>query len=186
MGNSEPKNTRRLTVIITYTVAVVCLLLGLLLPFYYGKGIDGMLVMQLPNAVGIVFNKPIDLGNAFVASDLVYLFGIEKVGLDVTAYAVVLYAIITFLALLAFIPMGLTFKKSGKVTRILAYVIEIAAVLVLSIYVLTALEYAEYDKLPDILNIWVAFGGTLIMLIVQSFVNNGGKRGGFQLAHLIL
>ncbi len=186
MGNTEPKNTKKLTVIITYSIAVVCLLLGLLLPFYYGKGVDGMLVMQLPDALGIFCAHKINLGNAFSASMLIYLFGIEKLAVDVTAYAVVLYAFITLLALLALIPMGLTFKKSGKVTRVLAYVIEIAAVLVLSIYLIMALQYAEIDKLPQILNIWVAFGGALLMLIIQCFVNKDGKTAAIKLVLLLL
>ena len=187
MGNSEPKNTKKLTVIITYTVAVVCLLLGLLLPFYHGKGVDGMLVMQLPKALGIMFATKIDLGNAFVPSFLVPLFGIEKVVLDATAYAVVLYAVITLFALLAFIPMGLTFKKGGKVTRILAYVIEIAAVLVLSVYLIASMEYALIEQAAQQqLNMWIAFGGTLLMLIIQCFVNKNGKTAGVKFILLLL
>ncbi|MDE7453430.1 MAG: hypothetical protein K2N22_03380, partial [Clostridia bacterium] len=187
MGNTEPKNTKKLTVIITYAIAVACLLLGLLLPFYHGKGVEGMLVMQLPNAVGIVFNKPVDLGNAFAASYPVPLFGLEKVVMDVTAYAVVLYAIITFLALLAFIPMGITFKKSGKVTRIFAYIIEIAAVLVLTVYLIAAMVVAQLSgTAQQHINMWVAFGGALLMLIIQCFVNKGGKAAGVKLVLLLL
>ncbi|MDE6868132.1 MAG: hypothetical protein K2J83_03185 [Clostridia bacterium] len=188
MGNSEPKNTKKYAVIITYTIAVICLLLGFLLPVFYGKGVQGMLVMQLPDALDIVCGGKgvIKLGNSFVASYYVSLFGIAKASVDITAWAVVLYAVITFFALLAFIPMGVTFKKGGKVTKIFAYVIEIAAALVLSLYVITALEYAQDSKLPEILNIWVAFGGTLLMLIIQCFVNKSGKTAAVKFILFIL
>ncbi len=179
MGTSKPKNTKKLAVIITYTVAVVCLLLGLLLPVFYGKGVQGMLVMQLPKALDIVCGGKgaINIGNAFASPHPVMLFGIEKAVVDINAWAVVLYAVITLFALFAFIPMGVTFKKGGKVTCAFAYAVEIAAILALSLYVLVALDYAQTDKIPDIINIWVAFGGTLLMLIIQCFINKGGKAG---------
>lgn len=192
MGNTEPNNTKKLTVIITYTLAVVCLLLGLLLPFFHGKGVEGMLVMQLPKALDIVCGSKgtIDLGNTFVASQLIpniALFGVEKLRVDITAWAIVAYAVITLLALLAFIPMGITFKKNGKITRIFAYVIEIAAVLVLSLYVVLALENAQLnEKAQPQLNMLVAVGGTLVMLIIQCFVNKSAKSAGVKFVLLLL
>ncbi|MDE7264927.1 MAG: hypothetical protein K2N52_01465, partial [Clostridia bacterium] len=194
MGNSEPKITKKYAVIITYTLAVVCLLLGLLLPVFYGKGVEGMLVMQLPKALDIVCGGKgaIKLGNDFVASHVVHLFGLNKAAVDITAWSIVLYAIITFFALLAFIPMGVTFKKDGKVTRILAYIIEIAAALTLSLYLIVALDYAQAGSFaPEpfnkhAINIWVAFGGTMLMLIIQCCVNKKKRAAAVKVSQFIL
>ncbi|MDE6104937.1 MAG: DUF3824 domain-containing protein [Clostridia bacterium] len=179
MGISDNK-TKKLIVIVTYSVAVLCLLLGFFLPLFDGKGI---LALQLPNVfLSLAKKAPTDLGKEFTFAYPILFMGKGK-EFDFMAFTVLLYAFITFLALIMFIPIGLTFKKEGKTGAICAYVIEIAAALVLSLYLIIALEY--YPEIKPSWNMVIAICGAVIMLAIQCCANKG-KIGAVKLILFLL
>ncbi|MDE5722011.1 MAG: DUF3824 domain-containing protein [Clostridia bacterium] len=169
MGISDNK-TKKLIVIVTYAAAVLCLLLGLFLPLFDGKGI---LAFQLPNVFMSLANKaPTDIGKEFTMPHPILFMGKGK-EFDFMAFTVMLYAFITFLALIMFIPIGVTFKKQSKAGAVCAYIIEVAAALVLSLYLIIALEYyISLGEKPS-WNMIIALCGAVAMLIIQCCANKG-------------
>lgn len=77
---------------------------------------------------------------------------------------------VTACSLLALIPIGISTKKDTKTATIFAYIVEIAAVVITTVYVLTALLYrsagAEVPVSKISYSMLVALGGSLLMLIV--------------------
>ena len=178
MGTSENK-TKKLVLLITYAVAVVCLLMGLFLPLFNGKEI---LALELPNVFLNLINKPeTDLGKAFSLSYPIYFFGKGK-PFDFMALVVMLYALITFVSLLMLIPVCITFKKQTKAGAVIAYAMEIAAALTISLYLIIGLGALPEAKLSY--NMLIAFGGALAMLAVQSIASK--KLPGFVKLVLLL
>lgn len=172
MEISETKKPNKYATLIAYLVAMVCLLLGLFLPFYNG---GGMLALRLPDVFNqITGNAIIDVGDnkldlAFVAD----LFG-SGVKADLMAYVILLYAVVTVVGLLALIPIGLTFNKESKVPVILEYAVLTASTLVLSLYVVLAFQLAAHPGTAVSLNFIIAFGGSLLALMVLSCINKKG------------
>lgn len=161
------KKTIKLTAIITYSIAIACLLLGLFLPLFKGVETKGMLALQLPDVFNAVANKQIlKFGKDFTLNYPVYLFGAGKKPFDLMAWVVLLYAVITLVGLICLIPMGLSYKKGSKTIVIISYIIETAAVLVLSLYFIVMLQNLPIKELS--INMLVAAGGALLMLIIVS------------------
>lgn len=161
------KKTIKLTAIITYSIAIACLLLGLFLPLFKGVETKGILALQLPDVFNAVANKQIlKFGKDFTLNYPVYLFGAGKKPFDLMAWVVLLYAVITLVGLICLIPMGLSYKKGSKTIVIISYIIETAAVLVLSLYFIVMLQNLPIKELS--INMLVAAGGALLMLIIVS------------------
>ncbi len=184
MQNTE-KKSKKFVVLATYVVAVLCLLAGLFLPFFNGKGI---LAFQLPDAFKCLLNR----GNpeakyAFTLPYQINLFGIESLKFDFMALVAVLYAAVTALALLAFIPIAFSVRKEGKAAKKFYYVIEIAALIILSIYFIAAgfmlmrnkLAAATDGSVPFNMlnglgfNMVAPIGGTAAALIVLCALDKG-------------
>ncbi|MCD8040662.1 MAG: hypothetical protein LUF82_04010, partial [Clostridia bacterium] len=177
MTNTEqPK--KKLTVI-TYIIALVCLILGLLLPNHDGK----MMITTLPSAFAELFsalNITSVPGNAFASSVDVNFFGL--ITLDIGALAILLYAVITVIGIIMLIPAFACKKK--KPVSVCSYTVEIAAFIVLFIYVLlitgnTGLtNYTPSDFANNFPFDWgvicIAFLGTLLMLLIQAVANYKG------------
>lgn len=165
MAVSETKKTNKYAALATYLIAIVCLILGLFLPLFNGKGI---LALQLPQALNSLAGKEIlKFGKEFTFAYPVCFLGKGKL-FDLMAVIVLLYAVITVLGLLALIPVALSVKKDGKAYVAFMRTIETAAVLVLSLYVIIALEQVAFIKLSY--NMIIAFGGSLLMLVLLCFM----------------
>lgn len=187
---TEPKQPKKWLALITYAVVVACLLLGLLLPLsnVAGTGVENMLCMQLPGALGNLLGMP-EL-NA-VGAPFTYVYPFNFLGLlgeapfDIGALFVLLYALVTLGALIGLIPV-IASKKTSKTAIKTASVIEVCALVVLSVLMFMQLSlycvglFTEFSYA-----ILVAFGGTLICLIIQTFADKKGS-GAIKFVSLLL
>lgn len=199
MQNTENKS-KKFVVLATYVVAVLCLLAGLFAPIFNGKNI---LALQLPEAFKCLVNKgSTDAQFPFTLSYHISLFGIEKLSFDFMALIVVLYSIITALAVLGFIPVAFSVRKEGKAAKKVYYCIEIAAVIILTIYGITVAfmlaankgmpPYASLIPFPQIANfsaigynMLIALGGTVIALVALC-ISDKGKSSALKIVFFVL
>ncbi len=168
MEVSETKKFNKYVLLATYCIAVVCLLAGLFVPLFDG---NKMLALQLPDALNTLAGRNIiATENKFALAGLSIInFGSATFSLDFGALVVILYAAVTALALIAVIPAGIAFRKSAKAGSAIAYTFEVAAVIVLSLYVFAAL--ALYPEIKIAYNMLIALGGALLMLIILGIAN---------------
>lgn len=181
MEISETKKSNKVLLTVTYCFAAVCLLLGFFLPLFNG---DEILALQLPAVLNTLAGSVvIKTDKVFALAGLsVITFGSETFSLDFGALIIALYAIITVLAVLALIPIGICCVKHTQADRIIAYSIEVAAVIVLSLYVVIALPV--HSLLPIGYNMVIALGGTVLALAITSVANK--KATGFAKVCLFL
>ena len=181
--NKTEKKTKKYVLLATYVVAVVCLLAGLFLPLFNGKDI---LALQLPEALKSLLNKAdATAKNPFTLPYEIHLFGIEKLKFDFLAAVVVLYAVVTALAVLSFVPVALSVINKGKLAKKIYYAIEVMAVLVLTLFFVVALyvfetqiTYPFSSSVPSFKNLIgynmvIAVGGTTVALLVLSGLDKG-------------
>ncbi len=171
---STKKQRKKYLSLLTYCIALICLILGLLLPVFDGK----MLCTMLPDALSNVFGLNIELGNELSLSASINVAGYTYSHLaDVV---VLLYALVTVLGIILFIP-ALASKKTTKTAAACAYFVEILALIVLFVFALIDIEnYTEQIASGNeaVLH-WsvtaLAFGGTFLMLVIQSIGNKGSS-----------
>lgn len=193
MGNNNAK-TSKFVAMITYIIALVCLILGLFLPLGNLEavtGADSIMALQLPKALGILFNSNMGGDKIFT-----YTYAINFLGLmgdksfDIGAVLVLLYAFITALGVLMLIPVIACKRTSGAALKIASF-IEVVALLFVASLVFTQLTFASYSALAGSIGgafqvevetgfkwsyaLLIAFGGTLLMLIVQTFIYRKGS-----------
>ena len=167
MEISETKKPNKYAVLVTYLIALVCLLLGLFLPLFGGKEI---LALQLPQALNSLAGKDvIKTDKVFTLAYPVMFFGKGK-AFDLMALDALLYAVVTLLGLLALIPVGISVKKNKSACALMG-IVEIAAVLVISLYLMVALQFHPIIKISY--NMVIALGGCALMLILLSFMTRG-------------
>lgn len=188
MGNQNKteKRPHKLVALITYIIALVALLLGLFLPFCNIAGVEGtdaIWAFQLPQALNAIV--PIE-GLDGVGAKLTYSFpvtfnGLIEGGFDLGALFTLLYALTVLAGLCALVPAIVnTFsKKSRKNTALkAASVIEVLAFLFTSIFVFIQLTKFSFGDIEGYQWSWAllaAFGGTLLMLIVQAIFYRKGS-----------
>lgn len=175
---STKNQSKKYLSVVTYCIALICLLLGFFLPVFNGKG---LLFMALPDAFcttfGITSNN---LGDALSREYVINFFGATK-GFDMMALVVTLYGLITAVGVIMLIPV-LAAKSNKKTANACAYFVEVVAAVIL--FVFTVIEIQLYlgevgsnvttEFKWDYGVIGIAFGGTLLMLIIQSL---GYKKG---------
>lgn len=180
MGKGSTKPAKKWVAMITYIVALICLLLGLLVPLAnVGKGTEAMLALQLPNALNtLVGKKLLGFGKPFTYSFGVNFFGLMKGGktIDLGAIFVLLYAVITVAALIGLIPV-LASKKTKTTALKTASVIEALALIALFPLMIIQLELymTGAEGFTFSYALLIAFGGTALMLIVQAFAYKKGS-----------
>ena len=149
MGNNNAK-TSKFVAMITYIIALVCLILGLFLPLgnlESVSGADSIMALQLPKALGILFNS--NMGGEKVFT---YTYAINFLGLmgdksfDIGAVLVLLYTVITALGVLLLIPVIACKRTSGVALKIASFV-EVVALLVVTTLVFTQLIFASFSAL---------------------------------------
>lgn len=166
MEQSETKKPYKYAALVTYVIAVVCLLLGLFVPLFDGKNI---LALQLPDIFnGVVGKNLLKFGKTFTLSCPIYFLGLKKT-VDITAWTLFAYFAVTVFAFLSLIPVIIGTVKNHKVASIFAYIVECAAVLVLSLYLAVGLQLVPEVKLSY--NLLIPLGGCLLMLIVLNCIN---------------
>lgn len=160
MQNAENKS-KKYVVLATYAIAVICLLAGLFLPLFDGKN---LLALQLGDVFKSLGNKE----NEFSLAYSINLFGIEKLGFDFMALVIVLYLVVTALSLFALVPVILSVLKEGKLAKKFYYGIEIAALIVLSLFFVVALQERSKNY-----NMVIAIVGTAIALAALCVLDKG-------------
>lgn len=163
MGNPE-KKTNRYGVLTVYLIALVCLLMGLFLPLYNGKGI---LALCLPDIINRVANSVIISSDKTI--DFAYQVNLFGLHIDAGAYVMLLFFIVTFLALIALIPLAIQVAKDKKKNCVLEYIVLVATAFVISAYVLIALQLDTGVSY----NMVIAYGGVVFALVVLGFMNKG-------------
>jgi hypothetical protein len=177
MANSSAKKANKYATLVTYLIALACLIVGLFVPLFDGNGI---LALQLPAAFNCL------IGKTDTAFTLSYTISVASLKIDIMAIIVIAYTVVTALGLLALIPIIFSKKTKGTAYGFAGF-IEVLAALILSLYAIVAMYlYSQHIANPDAVsafsgttlsyNMLIALGGTLLMLIVQGFIC---KRGGF-------
>ena len=210
MGNKKDSTKRpnKVVALVTYIIALIALLLGLFLPWgpYNNlSGTDAIWAFQLPQAlkaaipVEALANLIGDAGSAFTYSLPITLNGLipsselMPLGYDLGALFTVLYALVVLAGLIALIPAIVsTASKKSKTNVALnaASFIEVVAFLFTSFFVLVQLSnftqgYGELEVYQWSWPLLGAFGGTFVMMVIQSLVYKKGS-GVFKFILLVL
>lgn len=201
MGNEKKsnKNSNKIFALMTYVLAFICLALGMFLPYNFAaENITSVMIgFQIPAAFDAVYK----IGDGLQAMlntpalDPTFSFTvmIADFAFDFGAALLVLYALVVVMGLFALIPViasacsgkkkSKTYtdevvKKNSNVALRAASFIEAFAILVLSAIALiqvTVLLLTADSILSFNYALLAAFGGTLLMLIVQAFFYKGGS-----------
>ncbi|MDE6586340.1 MAG: hypothetical protein K2K80_06655 [Clostridia bacterium] len=176
----DTKQPDRLFALVTYAIALVCLLCGLLLPLN-GTGFTAaaMLGLQLPAAFNNIV--PLDALSAiadkfpFAYADPVHIGSFELFANDLF---LLLYALATVCAIVALIPaiVSTVAKKNEKnIPLNVASFIEGFALTALTLLVLGILDSADTIADFNCYALMIAFGGTFLMLVLQAFYYKKGS-----------
>ena len=177
MADTQKKPTKTLA-LVTYGIAVLCLILGLVLPFGPLK-VEGekynAVITQIPHALGCLGVKW-DAGSALTYSYPVAFWGGKA--FDLGGLFVLLYVLVCVVALGILVAVILG-NKEKDTSLYCASVVEIISTVVLS--VLLFMEMATISAVGYGLgyswsiSLVIAFGGPLLMLIIQSIAHKGGS-----------
>lgn len=173
---TETKQPDRLFALITYAIALVCLLAGLFVPLNgAGFSVQAMIALQLPAALNSIV--PLDFLQASATNyPLLYSYDLTLGGftLDIGALLILLYALVTLCGIIALIPAIVnTVKRGGKKNIALnaASFIEICASVVLALVLFFELGDALSDGTVANFTCYallIAFGGAWLMLALQA------------------
>jgi hypothetical protein len=168
---TQTKKTNKGAAIATYVIALVCLLAGIFAPLYGTSGsiTERMLFLRLPGAINSALGKTV-LSVSW-AKPFTELYRTQIFGASVNIYAwtTLLYAAITVVGIFFLIPV-IAGKKTKHTSATCAYIIETATVLVLSVYIIFKMSETTLAGWSN-LGILLAFAGSLIILILQAFIN---------------
>lgn len=174
---STSKKTKYLSAI-TYCIALVCIIIGLVFPVNGFSDWDSMLVLMLPSALSLVlgtFGLNVDFSG--VGKEFTPWYGFTADGANLMAFAIVLLAIIAVVGIVLLIPVFVS-KRDSKVAAGCSYTIEVLAAIVLVLYTLMNVYMHTYYGAVYALDwsiIGIALGGTLLMLVIQSIGNKGAS-----------
>lgn len=180
MGKTNNNSSRKPTkwaALVTYVIALVCLLAGLLIPLGNAEGftLENMLAYQLPKAVEAVvmgaFEIPFGVALTAGYSLPVNFFGMFEY--DLGALLVVIYAVITVAALIGLIPVIASNRKSATALKTASVIECLALIPLLTLVLMQMYAYPATGTFSYAL--LIAFGGTLLMLIVQAFAYKKGS-----------
>lgn len=175
-AKEKKKNkTRKVIATTTYFIALLCLLAGLFVPlFQFDKAHlpESMMFRYIPSMFNGVFGKEvIKLGEKSYFLPFAY----EAGKFNFMSLIGVLYAIVCVIALIMLIPVLLGSKKKNTSARC-ALGVEVLAMLV----TLTYIAYKAYFLVSEHVLEWtdynflIAFGGVLLMAIIQTISSKGG------------
>lgn len=163
----------------TYHIALLCLIAGLALPlnFEFGSYLDNTLFWQLPAAVNVVFGKQILTFGApvFAASHPVEIWGALK--FDLGAYLTLLYALITVIGIIMLIFV-LASKKASSALGKASFIEGFALLFLLPLFYIQLLYACSFGSLyswKTFAPLFIALGGTLLIVLVQAFAYKKGS-----------
>lgn len=179
--NKDKNKSKKLLVVITYVIALLTILGGLLAPMYGGikASLDNMLAVNvialINNTLGVFTKTPVipNVGK-FTATSWTNWSGY----FDVSSMLLVLYMGLCLLAILMLLPVCLG-KKEKKTSFVCAMTIEVLVLIVTVAYLalhtyaiiqnmaLTEPEDGKYTTWQSY-NMLLPLGGCLLMAIVQS------------------
>lgn len=176
-AKEKKKNkTRKAIATTTYFIAMLCLLAGLFVPLFYC--VDGvelterMMLRYLPSMFnGIAGKEIIQLpeGSWFKT-----YYGYAPGKFDFMSLIGVLYAVVTVISVIMLIPVLLGSKKKNTSARC-ALGVEVLAMLVTLVYIAYTTYFLVYSGTlgwTDY-NFLIAFGGVLLMAIIQTISSKG-------------
>ena len=161
--------------IITYSIALLCMFAGLFVPLYGSKSLgvtDRMFFKWVPGITNMwahpLFKKdliPLKEGGFFPP-----MFPADKFYGEFLAVTV--YALICVVGLFMLIPVILG-KSSKRTSAACAYAVEVIAVISSGYFIFAMLRSYVWGATYSFFNLLIAFGGTLLMMLVQSVYNKG-------------
>lgn len=179
-AQTKKKNkTRKVVATTTYFIAMLCLLAGLFVPLFSCiKELnltmpERMMFRYLPSMLnGIAGKEIIKLpeGGYFLT-----YYGYTPNKFNFMSLIGVLYAVVCVISVLMFIPILLGSKRKGTSARcalgveVLAMLVTLAYIAYTTYFLNAAKIVAWYDY-----NFLIAFGGTLLMAIIQTVSSKGG------------
>lgn len=178
MTTQNKKSYNKTATIITYVIAVLCLLAGLFAPLY-GKVLDNsaykaenaMLFMYLPALFNSAFGTALHV-NGWPEDITREAYTKQLYGFDINplVWLLLAYTVVTVVALFFLIPVILG-KKEKKTSAVCAYVMEVIALLVLAAYYIIGATVCGRLIVTERFNLLIAAGGLLLILIIQAFIN---------------
>ena len=169
--NNKPES--KFPALITYMLFLAAMVVGLILPLgtkTISSGIDlkNMPVLQLGGALvalGLVKKPPFGVALSPAYS---YGFVVGNTTVNIGAILLMLYALVTLLAVIMFIPICVT-KRNGPKGRSMAVVTEVLAAIVLIAMIASNFTLASY--LDDFnLSVIIPLGVTIFVLMLQSII----------------
>lgn len=180
MGKTKNNSSRRPSkwaALVTYVIALICLLAGLLIPLGNTEGfvLENMLAFQLPDAITKLVG--IDLGFGAPLTD--YSSTVNFCGLfsfDLGAALVLIYSLVTVAAIIGLIPVIASNRKKATALKTASVIECLALIPLLTLVLIQMRNYALLEGASGFsYALLIAFGGTLLMLIVQAFVYKKGS-----------
>lgn len=182
MAKSE-KIRSKFPAMITYIIAVLALVFGLLLPLgtkSLADGIDfqNMPLLQITGAIaallapfGVTFTLPFGVNLSGSYSQIFSVVGVFD--FDIGALLFILYAVATVLALIMLIPVCVLNRKKATPRKIAVAIENFALTVLLA---MTLLKITDYVVTGDwYLSILIPLGTLLLIKIVQSIAYFGGS-----------
>lgn len=168
MESVKTYNRKNLPALITYAIALVLLIAGLVVPLYNLGGEKVLLVAKL----GDVFKGLTGTDGIFFGHPIKF-FGMGK-ALDFMSIVILLYVATCGLGIIALVPVIIGSLRGKNYANGFAYAIEGLGVVVTALYLLVALPVVAVEKLSY--NMLFPLGG-LVAMIVLSCINKKGSAG---------
>lgn len=186
MGKNANKPAKKWVALVTYAIALLCLLAGLLIPLGNRSGfnLDNMLLWQLPAAVKDLTGFDLNFGSAsFTYGFKTSLFGFGFLNFNYSAIFALVYLLVAVAGLVGLIPV-IASKSTSKTALKTASVIEVLGALVTGVLLLLQLAnvslngYGSANSVnPEVWSyaLVIAFGGSVLMLLVQGLAYKRGS-----------
>ncbi len=180
----QRNKTRKLTVVITYAIAVLFLLAGLFAPLFTfikgGKIGDMMMFKYLMVFLnGLIPSVKVPESGWFAATPTWIFPG----KFDFISLIDLLLILTTVIAVVMIVPVVLC-KKEGNAYKNCALIVEIIAISLMGLHLVFKSMYSLTASFVDY-NVLIALAGTMIMAVVQSIATKGSL-GVFRLFSLLL
>ena len=176
MTTANQKKPIKSAVVATYAAATILLIAGWFIPaFGYGQDIavgDMMLIWYIPAIINAMFARTVIPESALGGRELP-AFITEPEGFNAPALLLIVYLIMTVLAIIFLIPV-LAGKKTKRTSIVNAYIIEGITLAVFALlYLFSAWNAGLYTTVTGYLNITVTGAAVLVLLCAQCIIEKG-------------
>lgn len=172
----KAKNGKLMTVI-TYSLALLCMLLGIFVPLYGnpadGAATDRMLLKYIPGTLNMLLS-PIAKKNIIPLPGNGFFFSFPAVDtFSFGALALIIYVLTCLVGLFLLIPVLLGNNKK-RTCAVCAYVTEVLAALSTGYFIFTYLSIYAWGDTWYAYNFLIVFCGNVLAMAIQSVYNKGG------------